>query len=145
MLGYWQRPEETARTLRNGWLHTGDAGKIDEDGYIYMFGRISERIKSGKLDVYARMLEETISNHPAIRQVAVIGVPNKEFGEIPKAYLSLHPESKLTENKLMDYFRKHLGQFSPRAVEIVDQMPMTPTGKISKRDLKEREKPISSR
>jgi acyl-CoA synthetase (AMP-forming)/AMP-acid ligase II len=140
MLGYWQRPEETAYSLRNGWLHTGDAGKMDDDGYIYMFGRISERIKSGELNIYARMLEESMSNHQSIRQVAVIGVPDKELGEIPKAYVSLYPEIRVTEDKLMDYFRKNLGKYSPKVIEIVDQMPMTPTGKISKRELEEREK-----
>ena len=145
MLGYWQRPEETADRLRNGWLHAGDAAKMDENRYIYVFGRINQRIKSGKVNIYPRMLEESMSHNPSIRQVAVIGVPDKELGEIPKAYVSLYPESRVTEDELMDYFRKKLGEHSPKAIEIVDQMPMTPTGKISKRELKEREKISVSR
>jgi long-chain acyl-CoA synthetase len=140
MLEYWQRPEETAHTLRNGWLHTGDSAKMDEDRYIYVLGRMSERIRSGKLNIYPRMLEESVSLHPSIRHVAVIGIPDEELGEIPKAYVSLIPESRITKDELMRYFRKNLGDYAPRALEIVDQMPMTPTGKISKSELKEREK-----
>ena len=140
MLGYWQRPKETAYSLRNGWLHTGDAGKMDEDRYIYVLGRIDQRIKSGKLNIYPRMLEESMSHHSSIRQVAVIGVPDEKLGEIPKVYVSLYPESRVTKDELMNYFRKNLGKYSPNAIEIVEQMPMTPTGKISKVELKEREK-----
>jgi long-chain acyl-CoA synthetase len=140
MLGYWQRPKETAYSLRDGWLHTEDAGKMDADRYIYVFGRINQRIKSGKLNIYPRMLEESMSHHPSIRQVAVIGVPDEKLGEIPKVYVSFYPESKVTKDKLMGYFRKNLGKYSPKSIEIIDQMPMTPTGKISKRELKEREK-----
>lgn len=140
MLGYWQRPKETAYSLRNGWLHTGDAGKMDEDRYIYVFGRMNQRIKSGKLNIYPRMLEESMSHHSSIRQVAVIGVPDEKLGEIPKVYVSLYPESRVTKDKLMNYFRKNLGKHSPKSIEIIDQMPMTPTGKISKRELREREK-----
>jgi len=140
MLGYWQRPEETAYRLRNGWLHAGDAAKMDEDRYIFVLGRINQRIKSGELNIYPRMVEESMSHHPSIRQVAVIGIPDEKLGEIPKAYVSLYPESRVTKDGLMKYFRRNLGKYSPKSIEIVDQMPMTSTGKISKVELKEREK-----
>jgi len=81
-----------------------------------------------------------MSHHSSIRQVAVIGVPDEKLGEIPKVYVSLYPESRVTKDKLMNYFHKNLGKHSPKSIEIIDQMPMTPTGKISKRELREREK-----
>jgi long-chain acyl-CoA synthetase len=140
MLGYWQRPEETAYRLRNGLLHAGDAAKMDKDRYIFVLGRINQRIKSGELNIYPRMLEESMSHHPSIRQVAVIGIPDEKLGEIPKAYVSLYPESRVTKDGLMKYFSRNLGKYSPKSIEIVDQMPMTSTGKISKVELKEREK-----
>ena len=140
MLGYWQRPEETAYALRNGWLHSGDIATMDENRYIHMLGRTSERIKLGKLIVYPRMLEESLSYHPLIRQVAVIAVPDKELGEVTKAYVSLASGCKVTEGELLNFARKTLGEQAPRIIEIVDQMPMTPTGKISKLVLKANEK-----
>jgi acyl-CoA synthetase (AMP-forming)/AMP-acid ligase II len=140
MLGYWQKRDETAYALRNGWLHTGDAGKMDINGYLYILGRMNQSIKSGKLNIFPRMIEESVSQLPSIRQVAVIGVPDKDLGEIPKAYLSLVPESKITKEQLREYFYKKLGKYAPKEIEIIDQMPMTATGKISKRQLKEREK-----
>lgn len=139
MSGYWQRPEETANRLRNGWLHSGDAAKMDEDRHIYVLGRINQRIKSGELYIYPRMLEESMSHHSSIRQVAVIGIPDKELGEIPKAYVSLYQESRVSKDALMSYFRRTLGKYAPKAIELLEQMPMTPTGKISKVELKERE------
>jgi long-chain acyl-CoA synthetase len=140
MLGYWDSPEETAERLRNGWLHSGDAARMDKDRYIYVLGRINQRIESGGRGIYPRMLEESMSHHPSIRQVAVIGIPDEKLGEIPKAYVSLYPESKVTRDALMKYFRRALGEYAPKAIEIIEQMPMTPTGKISKVKLREREK-----
>ena len=140
MLGYWQRSEETADRLRNGWLRSGDAARMDKDRYLYVLGRINQRVQSGELSIYPRMLEESMSHHPSIRQVAVIGIPDEKLGEIPKAYVSLYPGSRVTKDALIKYFRKAIGKYAPKAIEIIEQMPMTPTGKISKVELKEREK-----
>jgi acyl-CoA synthetase (AMP-forming)/AMP-acid ligase II len=139
MAGYWNRPEATAASLKGGWLHTGDVGKMDEDGNLYLLTRVSERIVSGGRAVYPRLLEEALLRHPAVHRVAVFGLPDQGLGQIAKAAVSLHPGATATEADLMAHCKKELGDRGPARLEILEGLPMTPTGKISKMDLLARE------
>ncbi|HZQ06327.1 MAG TPA: class I adenylate-forming enzyme family protein [Anaerolineae bacterium] len=140
MWGYWRMPEKTAETLRGDWLHTGDMGRMDSEGYIYMLGRWSERIVSKGQVIFPRPMEEALLRHPAVRYVAVIGRPDSAAGEIPKAIVALYDGKTATPEELLQHTRAELGdQPTPESVEIIPEMPMTPTGKIAKNDLKQRE------
>ena len=140
MVGYWRRPEATAATLEGGWLHTGDVGRLDEDGNLYLLTRLSERIVAGGRALYPRLLEEALLRHPAVHRAAVFGLPDQALGQIAKAAVSLHPGRTATEAELLAHCRRELGDGGPHRLEILDGLPMTPTGKISKMDLVAREK-----
>jgi long-chain acyl-CoA synthetase len=145
MTGYWNMPEKTNQTLRNGWLHTGDMGRMGSEGYISMLGRWSERIVSAGKVIFPRAMEEALYRHPAVHYVAVIGKSDADAGEIPKAIVSLHNGKTVTSDELLAHCHAELGaENSPRLVEIIPEMPMTPTGKIGKAQLQEREKALSS-
>ncbi len=140
MAGYWRMPEKTAETLRGGWLHTGDMGRMDSEGYIYMLGRWSERIVSAGKVIFPRAMEESLFRHPAVRYVAVIGKPDAQAGSLPKAVVALYDGQSATPEELLAHCRAELGvEDSPVEVEIIAEMPMTPTGKIGKADLQRRE------
>ena len=140
MAGYWNRPEQTAQTLRNGWLHTGDIGSMDADGSVSMLGRWAERIVVHGHVLLPRALEETLLRHPAVRQAAVIGVPAAEAGELPKALVTLYPEQSVTPEELRVHCQSSLpASQQPVEIELLDMLPMTPTHKINKAALKERE------
>jgi acyl-CoA synthetase (AMP-forming)/AMP-acid ligase II len=140
MTGYWRLPEKTDEALRGGWLHTGDMGRMDAEGFVYMLGRWSERIVSAGRVIYPRPMEEALLRHPAVRYVAVIGRPDAEQGEVPKAIVALYDGQAATPEALLAHCHAQLGAAdSPAEVEIIDPMPMTPTGKIAKADLKQRE------
>lgn len=141
MWGYWRMPEKTAETLRGGWLHTGDMGRMDSEGYIYMLGRWSERIVSAGKVIFPRAMEEALYRHPAARYVAVIGKPDAAAGEISKAIVALYEDKPATPEELLKHCHAQLGpENSPALVEIIPEMPMTPTGKIAKADLQRRER-----
>ncbi len=141
MLGYWKKAEKTAETLRDGWLHTGDVGRMDEAGYLYFLGRWSERIVSGGKVILPRPMEEALYRHPAVQHVAVVGRPDQQLGEIPKAIVSLFPGQSATPEELHAHCRQLLGpDNSPAVIEIIPDMPMTPTGKVAKADLQRRER-----
>lgn len=140
MAGYWRRPDATAATLKGGWLHTGDVGKMDDEGNLYLLTRLSERIVSAGRALYPRVLEEALLRHPAVHRAAVFGLPDPALGQIAKAAVSLHPGKAATEAELMAHCRKELGEDGPHRLEILDGLPMTPTGKISKMDLLARER-----
>ncbi len=143
MWGYWKMPEKTAATLRNGWLHTGDMGRMDSEGYISMLGRWSERIVSAGKVIFPRAMEEALYRHPAVRYVAVIGKLDSDAGEIPKAIVALHERESATPEELLVHCHAELGaEKSPTLVEIIPEMPMTPTGKISKAELERRERAL---
>ena len=140
MVGYWNRPEQTAQTLRNGWLHTGDVGSMDADGYLSMLGRWAERIVTHGRVILPRALEEALLRHPAVRQAAVIGIPGGAAGEVSKALITLYPERSVTPDELLVHCQTSLpADQQPAEIEILSALPMTPTNKISKAALKERE------
>jgi acyl-CoA synthetase (AMP-forming)/AMP-acid ligase II len=137
MLGYWKQPEATAEAVRAGWMHTGDGGWMDERGYVYVVDRIKDMIISGGENVYSIEVENVIARHPAVAQVAVIGVPDDTWGERVHAVLTLAPGSSLDLDELRDFCKREIaGYKSPRSLEIVDQLPMSGAGKILKRTLR---------
>ncbi|HLC42116.1 MAG TPA: long-chain fatty acid--CoA ligase [Methylomirabilota bacterium] len=140
MLGYWNRPAETAEALRSGWFHTGDIGYLDEAGYLYLVDRVKDMINSAGFKIWPREVEEVLYQHPAIRECAVAGVPDPVKGEIAKAYIVLRDGGTLTEQELDAYCRGRLAAYKvPRAVAFLDQLPKSPAGKILKRVLREQE------
>ncbi len=137
MRGYWRDAEATAETLRNGWLHTGDMGYIDESGYLFLMDRSKDLIISGGENVYPREIEEVIVQHPAVREVAVIGVPDPVWGESIKAVVSLMPEKKVTETELIDFCTDHIARYKrPKSIDFVEELPKNNYGKIVKRELR---------
>lgn len=141
MWGYWRMAEKTAETLRGGWLHTGDMGRMDSEGYIHMLGRWSERIVSRGKVIFPRPMEEALYRHPAVRYVAVIGKPDSKAGDLPKAVVALYDGKSATPDELLKHCRTELGAENHLVeIEIILEMPMTPTGKIAKAELQRRER-----
>lgn len=137
MLGYWNRPDLTAQTIRNGWMWTGDIATWDEDSYIYIVDRAKDMIISGGENIYSAQVEEAIARHPAVLECAVIGVPDEEWGEAVKAIVVLKPGHQATEQEIIDQARQHLASYQkPRSVDFVAELPKAPTGKILKRELR---------
>jgi len=136
MLGYWNLPEKTAAAVKDGWLHTGDMGVMDREGYFTLLGRWSERILSSGRVIYPRYMEEALLRHPAVHYAGVIGKSDPVAGQIPLGIVELYPGQTVSAEELLQHCRAILGEAdSPAAVQIIPQMPMTPTGKIGKQDL----------
>ncbi len=139
--GYWRDPEATARALRGGWLHTGDVGVIDEDGYLYVVDRLKDVIITGGENVASLEVERVLYEHPAVIEAAVVARPDERWGEVPVAYVVLAREAGLAEEELTEFCRARLARFKvPKAIRLVDTLPRTPSGKVLKRDLRERER-----
>ena len=139
VLGYWKMPEETAETFRNGWLYTGDMGYRDEDNYVFVVDRKKDIIISGGENISSREVEEVIYQHQSVEEVAVIGVPDKEWGEAVKAIISLKPQykGKVTEQEIIEFCKTKLADFKkPKSVDFVDSIPKNSVGKIAKEELK---------
>jgi long-chain acyl-CoA synthetase len=137
MQGYWKRPEATADAIRDGWLHTGDAGYLDEDGYLYIHDRIKDLIVSGGENVYPAEVENAIFGHPAVADVAVVGVPDERWGEAVKACVVLKPGARATEEEIVAFARERIAAFkAPRSVDFLAQLPRNSTGKLLKRELR---------
>lgn len=136
MKGYWGMPDATATALsEDNWFRTGDAGYLDEDGYLYIHDRVKDMIISGGENIYPAEVENVLMSHPAVSDCAVIGVPSEQWGETPKALVVL--ASDVPEQEIIDYCREHLAHFKcPSSVEHRDQIPRNPTGKILKRELR---------
>jgi acyl-CoA synthetase (AMP-forming)/AMP-acid ligase II len=138
MLGYWKLSEATAKTLVNGWIHTGDAGYLDADGYVYICDRIKDMICYASENVYPAEVENVLYQHPAVAEVAVIGVPDRQWGETVKALVVLKPNATATALEIINFGRGKLANFKlPRNVEFVDSLPRTPSGKLQKGKLRE--------
>jgi long-chain acyl-CoA synthetase len=139
MGGYWNRPEDTATVVRGGWFHTGDAGTLDADGFLFIRDRIKDVIVSGGENVYPAELESALSAHPEVLDVAVIGIPDQRWGETVKALVVRRPGSGLGEPELVEWCRPRLAGYKrPRSVDFVDAIPRNPSGKILKHELRER-------
>ena len=137
MKGYYKRPAETAEALKNGWLHTGDIGVFDEDGYLSIVDRKKDMILRGGVNVYPREVEETLMTHPAVSLAAVIGIADERLGEEIKAFVVLKPGASITTDALIDWSKNELAAFKyPRTIEFRDSLPVGPTGKVFKRALK---------
>jgi acyl-CoA synthetase (AMP-forming)/AMP-acid ligase II len=133
MARYWNRPEKTDETFRGGWLHTGDVGVMDAEGYVFMRGRLSERLLVDGVHWYPRDVEELLLSHGAVRDAALIGVPDGQGGHHPLAFVTLHPGIDVDVDALETFVREAPTPVPPGLrLEVVETMPMTPTGKISK-------------
>jgi long-chain acyl-CoA synthetase len=137
MLGYFGRPEETAQALRSGWLHTGDIGKVDDDGYLYIIDRLKDMISVGGFKVYPREVEEVLFAQPEVKEAAVVGQADPLYGEIVKAYVVLRDGADSSPDQLIAACRARIATYKvPRQLEIVPALPKSPTGKILKRELR---------
>lgn len=137
MKGYYKRPVETEQALRNGWFHSGDLGRLDEDGFLYITDRVKDMIIRGGFNVYPREIEEVMMTHPDVSLAAVVGVPHDSHGEEVKAYVILKPDATCNPDELMDWCQENMAAYKyPRFIEFRESLPMTATGKILKRELR---------
>jgi acyl-CoA synthetase (AMP-forming)/AMP-acid ligase II len=138
MPGYYKQPQLTDKAIFDALLHSGDAGYLDEDGYLFLVDRIKDMIISGGVNVYPRDIEEVIIQHSAVREVAVFGAADEKWGEVPRALVVLKPGQTATEQEILDYCKANLAGFKvPKSVEFRDTLPKGGTGKILKADLRE--------
>ncbi len=138
MRGYWNLEEQTAAALRGGWMHTGDAGRMDEDGYLYIQDRLKDMIVSGGENVYPAIVEAALFAHPAVADVAVIGVPDEQWGESVKAIVVRREGASATDEELIEFCRDRLGGFErPRSIDFIAAIPRNASGKVLKRDLRD--------
>nr|BCX00176.1 MAG: long-chain-fatty-acid--CoA ligase [Bacteroidota bacterium] len=141
MKGYWNRPEETARALRDGWLYTGDMARMDEEGYFYIVDRKKDMIIVGGFNVFPREVEEVLFEHPKIKEAVVVGVPDPYHGEIVKAYVVLRSGEQATEQEIIEFCRERLASYKvPRQVEFRADLPKSMVGKVLRRVLLEEER-----
>jgi long-chain acyl-CoA synthetase len=137
--GYWQQPEETARALPNGRLRTGDVGFMDADGWFYIVDRSKDLIVASGYKVWPREVEDILLEHEAVREAAVVGVPDGYRGETVKAYVSLVPGCAATAAELIEFCKERMAAFKyPRVIEVLDELPKTASGKILRRELRDR-------
>ncbi|MBN8937872.1 MAG: long-chain fatty acid--CoA ligase [Rhizobiales bacterium] len=138
MMGYWERPEETERALAGGWMHTGDGGYMDEDGFVYVVDRVKDMIISGGENVYSTEVENAVAQHPAVAQCAVVGIPSEEWGEQVHAVVVRKPGAEVSAADIIAFCKARIAGYKcPRSVEISDTpLPMSGAGKILKRELR---------
>ena len=135
--GYWMLPKETAEAFRNGWFHTGDLGRIDDEGFITLVDRKKDMVITGGENVYPVEVEQVLVRHPAVREAAVFGVPDEKWGETVVAAAALEPGTTASAEELIAYCRERLAHFKcPTRVEVVDELPRNATGKVLKRELR---------
>ena len=136
MDGYWQRPDETAAVIRDGWLHTGDIVRMDEDGYFFVVDRVKEMVIVSGFKVYPREVDEVLYAHPAVLEAAAVGVPHPSKGEVVKAFVVLRPGAKATAQELVDHCRANLAPYKvPVEVVFRSELPKTLIGKVLRRQL----------
>jgi long-chain acyl-CoA synthetase len=137
MLGYWNAPEATAETLRDGWLHTGDIGYVDEDGFLFVVDRKKDLIIRGGFNVFPRDVEDALVEHPAVAMAGVVGRPDKAKGEEVVAFVSLMPGAEVSEQELVEFTKTKLSAYKyPREIHIVPAVPLTPVGKVDRKTLR---------
>jgi len=136
MKGYYKKPEATEKALRGGWLHTGDLGKMDRDGYVYIVDRKKDMINVGGMNVYPREIEEQLYKHPKIREAAVVATKDELRGEIPKAIIVLKDGESASEREIQKYCMQYFANYKvPKLVDFLDELPKNATGKIDKKSL----------
>jgi long-chain acyl-CoA synthetase len=135
--GYWNNPEATAKALKNGWLFTGDAGKIDDDGFLYVLDRYKDMIICGGTNIYPAQVESVIKELDDVQEVALIGIPHEIWGEIPRAYIVKKPGANLTEEDVLNHCRQKLANYKVSEVVFVEDLPKNNIGKVLKRVLRE--------
>jgi acyl-CoA synthetase (AMP-forming)/AMP-acid ligase II len=140
MTGYFNRPDLTAQAIRDGWLFTGDMGYVDEEGYLFLVDRKKDMIDSGGVKVYPKDIEEVLTRHPAVREVAVFGVPHEKWGETPVAAVILRERDAVSAEELRDWINARVDARYQRvqAVEIMDDFPRNAAGKTLKREMRDR-------
>ncbi len=139
MTEYWKQPEATADAFRGGWYHSGDAGYLDGDGYLFLVDRVKDMIVTGGENVYSVEVENAIASHPAVAQVAVIGIPSDTWGEAVHAIVVLVPDVSATEAELIDHAREWIAGYKvPKSVEFrTEPLPLSGAMKVLKRELRE--------
>jgi long-chain acyl-CoA synthetase len=140
MVGYWRRPDDTAAAVRDGWLYTGDLGTVDPDGYIYLVDRKKDMIVTGGENVFSTEVEAALYGHPSVKEAAVIGIPDPDWGEAVHACVTLLDGKKATSDELIEFCRGRLANYKlPRSIEFFDgELPKGGSGKILKKELRER-------
>jgi acyl-CoA synthetase (AMP-forming)/AMP-acid ligase II len=141
MTGYYKQPELTGQTVINGWIHSGDLGFMDDDGFLHLVDRMKDMIISGGINVYPRDIEEVIIKHPSVRDVAVYGVPSEKWGETPVAAVVLHQDAAAVPREILAWVNERVEARFQKVKDIVvlDEFPRTATGKVLKRTLRDRQ------
>jgi fatty-acyl-CoA synthase len=140
MLGYYDDAAATEKAFEGGWFHSGDLGVLHPDGYVELRDRAKDVVVSGGENISTIEVEQAIASHPAVLEVAVVGVPDEEWGERPKAFVVLADGQSATEPELIEHVRAKIARYkAPREVEFVEKLPKTSTGKVQKFELRERE------
>jgi fatty-acyl-CoA synthase len=138
MKGYWNKPDATAAAIRDGWFYTGDAGYFDSDGFLYIHDRVKDMIVSGGENIYPAEVENAVFGHPAVADVAVIGVPDDKWGEAVKAIVVLKPGASATATDVIAFARTRIAGYKvPKSVDFIAALPRNPSGKILRRELRE--------
>jgi fatty-acyl-CoA synthase len=138
MKGYWNKPEATAKSIKNGWFYTGDAGYFDKDGFLFIHDRVKDMIVSGGENIYPAEVENAIFGHAAVADVAVIGVPDDKWGEAVKAIVVLKPGQTATPEDIIAFTRSRIAGYKlPKSVDFIEALPRNPSGKILRRELRE--------
>jgi acyl-CoA synthetase (AMP-forming)/AMP-acid ligase II len=138
MSGYWNRPELTAETIRDGWLYTGDLARMDEEGYIYIVDREKDMYISGGENVYPAEIEKVLHTHPKIFDAGIVGIPDEKWGEVGKAFIVLKPKETMGNGEVFEFLKGKVAEYKiPKVVEYVEALPKTASGKIQKFILKE--------
>ena len=137
MKGYWNRPDATAESIVDNWFYTGDAGYLDEDGFLYIHDRVKDMIISGAENIYPAEVENALMGHPEIADAAVVGVPDENWGESVKGFVILEANSTLTEEEIIEYTRDQIAHYKcPKSINFIEEMPRNPSGKILRKDLR---------
>jgi long-chain acyl-CoA synthetase len=140
MRGYWNNPEETANQLTDGWLHTGDIGQMDEDGYIYIVDRKKDMIIAGGFNIYPREVDEVLYQHPKVAEGVTVGIPDAYRGETVKVFIVLKPSEKATDKDIIDFCKQKLAAYKvPKIVEFRNSIPKSAVGKILRKTLRDEE------
>jgi long-chain acyl-CoA synthetase len=138
MMGYWERPEETAKAVIDGWMHTGDGGYMDEEGYVYLVDRVKDMIITGGENVYSMEVENVITQHPAVSQCAVIGIPSEQWGETVHAFVIPAAGASVNAAEIVAFCKDRIAHYKcPRSIDIrTEPFPLSGAGKVLKRELR---------